>query len=273
MIVFAILLATATAIPATAGDAAGPSSAREIARVWHPGQPIPQGLREHRTSLGCFPDPEDSSLLIADLENVPLLLALVLDPQSDALVHEDALARALALVGPNRFFAAIAPQLATVSPRLSEWAAELRTRMQRRHVVVDGLFVDFEDMPREAAQGLFDRIEAELRHGTPWPAVYQKYSALYEDSTGRTKVGNLGDFVLFPDPGLSIVFNMTRYDGYVSAEGTPRPRRLSHFAQVHSSHIPVLLRAQQGAVVRRPNPSLRCYVLYRVREVYEPAGA
>jgi hypothetical protein len=63
--------------------------------------------------------------------------------------------------------------------------------------VVNALFIEDDDMPRETALKVLDRIKRELRDGTGWDVVYRKYAdeCGYRTSN-RTKSGLLGHLVV-----------------------------------------------------------------------------
>jgi hypothetical protein len=104
----------------------------------------------------------------------------------------------------------------------------------------------------------------------PWPKVYESYSSEFGYGTGTTtKIGNLGDFVVFPDTDLTEDSHIA-YDGEAfTGIGKPLPRRLSHLTFLPGAHIPSLLRAHAGDILKLNDPNMREHVLYQVREVYE----
>ena len=243
----------------------------EQAQLWREGNGIPEALRRFRQSDGCFGSPMDTAQLLGGIENLQLLVALTLDASVDADTHEEALGRGLALAGPTRFFSALMPHLQSeAQARPSSWLVEVQRRASLRHVVVDGLFIEYADMSVREANAVFDRIERELRSGAPWAQVYERFANQYGYNTGtRTSIGNLGDFVVFPDPALTLESHITRLDGAFTGQGKPLPRRLSRLAILPGAHTPAILRANEGDVLRLEDPNMREHVLYAVREVYD----
>jgi hypothetical protein len=78
--------------------------------------------------------PLDSSTLIAQVSNLPLLAALVVDLGADPECRGDALSQGIRVGGPNRFFNVLRSQLSTtVAKNIQPWVNEVRDRMSRPH--------------------------------------------------------------------------------------------------------------------------------------------
>jgi hypothetical protein len=218
------------------------------------------------------PGPIDTSTLIAQVSNLPLLAALVVDPGADPECREDALSQGIQVGGPKRFFDLLRSQLSTAAAKnIQPWVNEVRDRMSRPHAVVDALFIRYEDMSRQQALAVIGRITNDLRRGVPWPKVYKQYSEEFGYKTGdSTKIGLYGPLVVFPDPALG--------SGYMSQgevfewQGTPLPRRLGRLALFDPAHLPTLLKASVGDVISLPSEQNREYVLYQVQEIYKGDG-
>lgn len=225
----------------------------------------------------------DSSVLIAQVSNLPLLAALVVDPGADPECREDALSQGLRVGGPNRFFDLLRAQLSTAAAKnIQPWVNELRGRMSRPHAVVDALFISDEDMSRQKALAVIARITNDLRRGVPWPKVYEQYSEEFsfnppDPKTGDlTKIGLHGPLVFFPDPALgsghmaTITFSSGgSQDQVYQWQGAPLPRRLWGLAHFDPAHLPTLLKASVGDVISLPSEANHEYVLYQVQEIYK----
>src|SRR6266403_55530 len=114
----------------------------QAANSWHTGDPLPPELRRLRKSEMGEPGPMDSSTLIAQVSNLPLLAALVVDPSADPECREDALSQGIQVGGPNRFFDLLRSQLSTAAAKnIQHWVKEVHDRISRPHAVVDALFL------------------------------------------------------------------------------------------------------------------------------------
>jgi len=241
----------------------------QTANSWRTGDPLPPELRRLRKSEMGEPGPMDSSTLIAQVSNLPLLAALVVDPGADPECREDALLQGIQVGGPNRFFDLLRSQLSTaVAKNIQPWVNEVRDRMSRPHAVVDALFISYEDMSRQKALAVIGRITNDLRRGVPWPKVYKQYSEEFGYKTGNsTKIGLYGPLVVFPNPALG---SGHMSQGEVSEwQGTPLPRRLGGLAYFDPAHLPRLLKASVGDVISLPSEQNHEYVLYQVQEIYK----
>jgi hypothetical protein len=241
----------------------------QTAKSWRTGYPLPPELRRLRESEMHEPGPMDSSTLIAQVSNLPLLATLVVDPGADPECREDALSQGIRVGGPNRFFDLLRYQLSTAAAKnIQPWVSEVRDRMSRPHVVVDALFISYEDMSREQALAVIGRITNDLRRGVPWPKVYKQYSEEFGYKTGdSTKIGLCGPLVVFPDPALG---SGHLSQGEVSEwQGTPLPRRLGGLAYFDPAHLMALLKASVGDVISLPSEQNHEYVLYQVQEIYK----
>jgi len=222
----------------------------------------------------------DSSSLIAQVQNLPLLAALVLDSGTDPECREDALSRGLEANGPNQFFDLLRTQLSNAAASdIQPWANEVRERMSRPHAVVDALSIEDKDMPRQEALTVIKRVTKDLRRGVPWSKVYAQYSEEFSDPPKpqggqRTKIGLLGHLVVFPDPSLgkghmaTITPGESKYE-VVQWQGPPLPRRLWSLAYFDPAHLPTLLKASVGDVISLRSKLYRGYVLYQVQEIYK----
>lgn len=235
------------------------------ANSWRTGDPLPPELRRFRKSEIDIPGPMDN--LIAQVSNLPLLAALVVDPGADPECREDALSQGVEAGGPSRFFDLLRPQLSTAAG-IQPWVNEVRDRMSRPHAVADALFIRYEDMPSQQAVSVIGRITNDLRRGVSWPKVYKEYSEEFGYKTGnRTKIGLYGRLVVFPDPALG--------SGHMSQgevfewQGTPLPRRLGGLEFFDPAHLPTLLKASVGDVISLPSEQNHEYVLYQVQEIYK----
>lgn len=224
----------------------------------------------------------DSWDLITQVNNLPLLAALVVDPGADPECRENALLRGIEVGGPNRFFGLLRPQLSNAAPKnVQPWIKEVRGRMARPHAVVNALFISYEDMSEKEALAVITRITGDLRRGVPWSEVYKRYSEEFSYASDpkngdRTKIGLLGPLVVFPDPALGggHMANATDLvDGtqvkVEQWEGTPLPIRLYGMARFDPAHLPTLLKASVGDVVSLPSELTHEYVLYQVEEAYK----
>jgi hypothetical protein len=224
----------------------------------------------------------DSWDLIVQVNNLPLLAALVIDPGADPECREYALSQGIEVGGPNRFFGLLRPQLSTAAPKdIQPWLKEVRDQMSRPHAVVDALFISYQDMAHQEALAVISRMTSDLRRGVAWPKVYKRYSEEFSyppdpNNGDRTKIGLYGRLVVFPDPALgsghmAVVTSSVggSHEGVEEWEGTPLPSRLWRLARFDPAHLPTLLKASIGDVVSLPSELNHEYLLYKVEEVYK----
>jgi hypothetical protein len=266
-----------TALTCTAFDDSTAGSGLEGAsNAWKPGEPIPAKLLNYKTSWhegSCFPDPRGTEMVFGAITNYQLLREIVLLLQLDARVLSNAVNHVVALVGPSRFFTDVSARLNEM-PGLGQQARfkTLKKQSKLKHVVVDSLYITFADMAPESAKMVLGEIARELRSGRPWHDVYwefmERYECPYEDKSidgtiirgKRSKIGNLGDFVLPANRSPLVSF---RADWMLKA------------------HVRKLIAANAGDILvlfdkedLSSFPDLKDketgerYVLHRVREVY-----
>jgi hypothetical protein len=253
----------------------------QTANSWRTGDTLPPELRRFRESKTKEPNPMDSWDLIAQVNNLPLLAALVVDPGAAPECREDALSRGIAVGGPNRFFGLLRPQLSTAAPEnIQPWLKTVRDQMARQHAVVNALSISYEDMSQKEALAVIARITGDLRRGMAWTEVYRRYSEEFgfppDPKNGdSTKIGLLGPLVVFPDPALGsgqMVTVATSSGGSQEKvfgwKGKPLPIRLWGMARFDPAHLPTLLKASVGDVVSLPSELNHEYVLYQVEEIY-----
>lgn len=239
------------------------------ARVWKVGDVIPQDLEEYRPfrHTGI---PDDTAFLLSEITNLPLLTALVLRPGIEIAVSEEALARVFEVVGPTEAFRLIKAAWPTISQQTS-WLKELSERQAKKHVVVDGMSVDDADMSDQQRQQLFDRVERDLRSGETWSSVYRRYSHEFGYDKGpRTKVGNLGAFVVFDDPRVLKHQRIKIHKGAFAFKGVTLYGVLGRIAMLPLSAVLKILAARQGDILRIRDADLEQWDLFCVREVYGP---
>ena len=242
------------------------------ANAWHEGQPIPPKLRTWYQSLGDLSTPIDTDDLINQIHNVSLLSALAVDKDADSRCREEAYQQGLYAVGPGRFFSLIVARLGLGSRPENQWLLDLRTRIARRHVVVDALDIRDSDMAAAKVSAVLKRIEADLKRGDPWDKVYKRYSEEFGYRTGnRTQIGNLGHFVVFPDPAIGTGY-YEEQPGVIQWHGSPLPPRLGRLEYFEPSHLPNLMKANVHDVLRLRDSVHKEWVLYQVQEVYEGIG-
>jgi hypothetical protein len=75
----------------------------QIANSWRTGDTLPHELRRFRESRTKEPNPMDSWDLISQVNNLPLLAALVVDPGADPECREFSLSRGIEVGGPSRY--------------------------------------------------------------------------------------------------------------------------------------------------------------------------
>ena len=247
----------------------------KMGNAWKQGEPIPAKLLEYRTSNdgSCFPSPRGTGMLFQAITNFPLLQEIVFLPQNDARIFSNAVNNAVVVVGPNRFFTNLAVVL-KARPELEKQGRikALKKQSKVKHIVVDSLYITFEDMTPDVSKKVLDEIKGELLQGKRWHDVYWKFMERYEcpyekkftDGTvvkgTRSKIGNLGDFVL-------------------PANGNP----LFSYREdwMPKQHISKLFAAKTGDILilfdkedlsRFPDlkdkETGERYVLYQIREVY-----
>jgi hypothetical protein len=259
------------------GIAAGDSWDRapiivSAANHWHVGEPIPPELRRFRRAPGDLPSPMDSGSLIHKVENLPLLATLSLDLVADQECREDAFVQGMYVGGPTAFLALVRPLIPGGAEGTNPWTVDIKDRLARPHVVVDALSIDDKSMRAKEAEAVLDRIQADLQLGKQWQSVYEAYADEYGYRTGnRTKIVNLGHFVLESDPALG-KGHYVDIQGGVTWEGEPLPRRFARLSTFDASHLPRLLSASRGDVIRLHSAVYHERVLYQVQEVYLPAN-
>ena len=254
----------------------------QTANSWRTGDPVPPELRRLRESKTHEPEPMDSHGLIAQVSNLPLLAALVVDPGADPECREDALSQGIEAGGPNQFFGLLRTQLPTPAAKdIRPWVKEVRDRMARPHAVVDALSIRYRDMSQQEALAVTARITGDLRRGIAWTEVYERYSEEFSfppnpKNGDSTKIGLLGPLVVFPDPALgsghmaTVTYSVGGPQEEVDEwEGTPLPRRLWGMARFDPAHLSTLLKANVGDIVSLPSELNHEYVLYQVVEIYK----
>jgi hypothetical protein len=234
-----------------------------LANSWSNGEPIPHDLLVYHDSEGCFRLPTDSVSVFEEITNYPLLQKLI-SSSCDQRIFEFAVRRALYLVGPTRFFS---DQRKVYAAHPELWTEQRHQHLNdlstKRHIVVDGIFINDRDMTRPKADAVFKQITNDLQSGAPFEAVKKKYYSAYEYrytetlSNGKkvrltkTRVGNYGDFVI--------------------SEGN-RDARPFRSAEVPLDHAHQLVTQQKGDIVALRDESEHRTILYQVREVYVPSA-
>ena len=188
------------------------SELERTGNLWKKGEPIPAKLLEYRASWdkgSCFPIPGGTEMLFQGITNYSLLREVIFLPQIDAQVFSNSVNSAITLVGPTRFFSDSMEILAT-RPELArqDRFKALKKQSTIKHIVIDSLYITFADMAPDEAKKVLNQIAAELQTGKTWHDVFWKYLEAYESSYDdkssdgtiirrkRSKIGNLGDFVL-----------------------------------------------------------------------------
>ncbi len=207
-------------------------------------------------------DGTDSQAIFSAVTNYDLLRAIISHP-CDARVCDCAVKRALLLVGPRRFFHDLKETYAITPELLSQpHHRTLQERAGLPHVLVEGIFIDDEDMSRGEAEGVFANVAADLRAGGTFEAVRKKYQDAYEYPytetlregemviLHRTRVGNYGDFVVS------------------ETEHTARPLR---DADLSDGHVRPLLAGRISEIIILRDEAGRRSIFYRVRDAY-PLG-
>ena len=254
----------------------------QTANSWRTGEILPPELRRFRESKTKEPNPMDSWDLMVQVNNLPLLAALVIDPGADPECRDYALSQGIEVGGPNRFFGLLRPRLSNAAPKnIQPWLKEVRDQMARPHAVVDALFISYKDMSQKEALAVINRMTSDLRRGVTWSEVYRRYSEEFSyppDSKNgdSTKIGLLGPLVVFPDPALgsghmaTVTYSVGGSQEEVDEwEGTPLPSRLWRLARFDPAHLPTLLKAGVGDAVSLPSELNHEYVLYQVEEIYK----
>ena len=254
----------------------------QTADSWRTGDALPADLRRFRESQTKEPNPMDSWDLIAQVNNLPLLAALVVDPGAAPECQEDALSRGIEVGGPSRFFGLLRSELSAAAPEnIQPWLKIVRDRMARPHLVVNALSISYEDMSQKEALVVIARITSDLRRGIPWLEVYKRYSEEFSypqnfKNGDSTKIGLLGPLVVFPDPALGSgqMVTITASSGGSQEKvsewkGKPLPIRLWGMARFDPAHLSTILKANVGDVVSLPSELNHEYVLYQVVEIYK----
>jgi hypothetical protein len=182
------------------------------ANAWTTGEAVPTGLLVYRNSYkegSCFPDPAGTASIFYAITNYSLLKEIIFQPGLDPRIFTNAINEALVVVGPGRFFQDALDKFESRPELLkTKRFQDLKAQARVKHVVVDSLYITYADMPPEKIKETLGAIRQELNGGTPWDKVYKSWSDKMEypyeeklsDGTTlkgtRTKVGNLGDFIL-----------------------------------------------------------------------------
>lgn len=242
---------------------------------WKAGEPVPAKLLEYHTSRddSCFPNPRGTEMLFGAITNYSLLREIAFLPQIDSRVFTNSVNQAVVVAGPNRFFLDLAAALKQ-RPELEKQdrIKMLKKQSKVRQIVVDSLYISFADMPPDSARKVLDEISLELREGKPWHDVYwkfmEKYECPYEDKLSdgtiikgnRSKIGNLGDFVL--PANRNALFSYRE-------DWMPKNHLKKLFAAKAGD---ILILFDKEDLSRFPELSEKQtgerYVLHRVREVY-----
>jgi hypothetical protein len=210
-IMFALVVLSTALSCSAAADYQEASELGRAGNAWKPGDPIPAKLLEYRTSRddSCFPSPRGTEMLFQAITNYLLLREIAFLPKIDARVFSNAVINAVTLVGPTRFFTDLTVMLKEKPALEKQDRFKMLAKQSKvKHVVVDSLYITFADMAPDSARKVLNEIKDELQSGKPWHDVYWKFMETYEcpyeekfsDGTvikgKRSKIGNLGDFVL-----------------------------------------------------------------------------
>ncbi len=253
--------------------------AKEVAH-WQSNTPLPPRLLEYRSSRGpglewdALPNPAGTHTLFSSITNKDLLFSTIFAEPLDTRVFDVAVARCLEFEGPTEFFRRALAQLGH-DPKLLqiERFQSLLSQAQTRHVVVDGLFINRRNLSPSEVTAALAGLKQELESGSTWAATYRRWADRYSlTSTNqfyggttraatRTKIGNLGDFIIPENGNPTYAFRM---------EWLPL------------AHVPILVEAKPGTIcilaaesdhsLARPQESGDAgerMMLYQIREVYE----
>jgi hypothetical protein len=138
-----------------------------------------------------------------------LLKEITFKTNIDNRIFTNAVNQALVIAGPSRFFQDVINAVKAKPDFLHvKRIKDLQAQSQVKHVAVDSLYISYADMPEKEIKQTLASIENELRHGGSWAEVYKKWSEKLEYpwleklddgkvlKGTRTKLGNLGDFVI-----------------------------------------------------------------------------
>ncbi len=236
---------------------------QEQASTWQEGKPVPNDLLNYKvpaSSKGWY-GPNHTLRVLADTKDYPLLLAILFDPKTDEQVFECARERALALVGPTRFFSDIKSEYEKNKDLLTQDRhKQLLALSQKIHVLMDSLFINESDMPEPEASEVLKQISGELRTNS-WDKVYgtfcQKYTYEVESTApdgtkkmeSRSKIGNFGRFVISP------------------SNRSAKPFR---DVSVPEEHAATLIESHKDDAVILKDDAAHVWRLYYVSEVYKP---
>ena len=126
-----------------------------------------------------------------------------------------------------------------------------------------------QELSETETKRVLDRIESDLRIGTPWATVYERFADEFR-ANGRptTAIGNLGHFVVFQDPQLGRGHFVDIDKQVFVWEGEKLPRRLWRMKFLDASHVVTLTHATSGDIVRLHSAVYHQTVLYQVQELY-----
>ena len=246
------------------------------ANAWKKGQPIPTEILEYRTSHqegSCFPDPTGTESIFYQITNYPALKEILFSKNTDARVFTNAANNAMRIAGPTQFFKDVLSQLNEDTALLKmERFRTLKIQSKIRHIVVDSLYISYADMPAKQIIPVLDQIEVELKSGMTWSSVYKKWADKFETpyeykvNDGRsvighrTKIGNLGDFILPENRDELFSFR----ESWMPKEHLPKLMSakaneiLILFDKEDLTNYPDLAKKESG----------ERYILYRIREIW-----
>ncbi len=248
----------------------------QAGNAWTNGAPIPPRLLKYASSWregSCFPDPWGTDQMFGSITNFPLLWKIALLPTVDARVYSNAIANAIWTAGPGRFFAQLSTALKDKPELENQESMQVMIKQSKvRHMVLDSLYISYSDMPPAEGRKVLEQIKDELQRGGNWQEIYRKFADRYEvpyeqELSGgarikgtRTKIGNLGDFLLAENGSPLVAYR---------EEWMPK------------THIPELFKAGRDAMLilfdkedlsrfadMPKEDTGERLVLYRVREVY-----
>jgi hypothetical protein len=230
------------------------------ANAWRPGQPVPVELLAYRkadTGQTYMPSAQDTSTVIGSITNAPLLLEMLFNPKIDDRVFSQVVSRAIHLGGPKTFLNdAYRRYQRQAEALLFPMHKRLFIELNRRHAMVDAIFINEADMPAAEGFATLRQMIADMQAGKSWDNVYSTYAA------------NLKSEVEFG--GAKVVLSkVSRFGPVVLCEETKADQTFVS-DPLPKDHRAVLLQRAEGDLVTIHDPDRRRVVLYRVRELYVP---
>jgi hypothetical protein len=208
----------------------------ENANNWSPGNPIPEELYRYRSRSVCQTFPDDTRVLLQEISNYDLLLALLLDSRTEQAVFDNAVEQAIVLGGPRRLFTDLASRYRADANLSSDRHQRLKERMGHAHALVEAVSIGHGYMTQKEARRVLEEFADELRNGRAWDDISQSIASEHKEK----RVNQYGG-----------IFEISKVDVHGRVLAT-KWRNLSPtvpYSIVPESHIDQILSANEGDIL------------------------